>query len=628
MFGNFNASHYEENKASDGRKHQKKRFFETCFLNYGNIEKAYTTSAVYRIFSIIKNKISSIFRVKQKAAEATENSVVCRLFSNLPSILLSCSLRNYGVFAFFYGIFNLAVNLICILNRGYNSYFDSLKILFSSLIVIILSGLLSFSHKSLGTSLSNSRIMSVILFDIFNVDIKKIDYNNKSYNNLIFILTGTITGIVFGILPQKYFLLFVLFVILFTAVVSKPEFGIILTFLFLPFAGESLLLFLVGLCVFSVFLKVIRNKRVLKIGFVDCIVLLLCSVVLISGFNGIGGCSGVVSSLRIVLIISFGWIMNNIIRTTVYAERCINSLVVSVTVLSAIGILIFFFDTYNLDSKALSLDIIGGYLRSVPFSKDKAYTALAVLVLPFTYSLQRKNKIYGWIASAICIIFSVLSMDFSVWMSLIFVSILYICIVKPGMFLYFAIVIALLFGINYFVPDIFLSLSEITVHLTNKNNLFSTITASNSFGINAVSEFLFSGGGSGGEVVSHIFSCLFGSDTLSLSQNTTMSVRILINYGFVGLILLLFIFLMSVSNCLSLFYRDKFCKASLKFYVVSCLASVSLIVFKSLFFASPITSNVLLCACLLFYLSFSIRKCSLIEFAPEAYDEMNYYDII
>lgn len=629
MFGSLNTSVNKEKKIISDKNKHRPGVFARFFLNYSDIENKYKASAIYGLFSALKKKVYGLSKIKQKVAEMTEKSIICSIIRNIPGILLSVPLRSYGIFAFFYGIAGLAINLLFLIDQGYDGTVDLLKDLFGSFVILALSVFLSSSHKCLGSLLANSKIMSFLLFDVLNFDLNKTDVgSSKQYHNMVFVLLGTVIGIIFGVLPQKYLVLFFLISIFFFCVMTKPEAGIIFTFLLLPFANEQFLFFVVTLCIVSVFFKTIRNKRVMKVSVVDVFVLLLATLIFLCGINGVGGFGGFTSSVKIILLLAFGWILNNTVRTTVLAEKCVKALILSTSFVAAVGIIVFLFKFYNLESRLLIFEILGKCLRAVPFSNDKAYADFAVLVVPFAFSLHQKNKFHCSIASIILIIYAVLSMDISVWVSLIFVSLIYICVTSPGLFLYFGIVIVLLSAVGYIFPGIFASISDVVGHLTNKEELNAIMTTSNGYGLKTVFRFLFAGAGSGKHVVSHVFDCFFGGGSSAFASNTSVLVRVLINYGICSIILIVGMYLCFLSNCVSLYYKDKFCKSELKVYIVGCLSSCSLIVFKSILFPSVLSSNLLLCAIMIFYISFSFRRCSLIEYAPEKHELLFYDDNI
>ncbi len=623
-----NSSEIKNNK-SRFKSTKRRIVFSDIFLNYQSIEQKFFSSAFFRLFSFLKHKMAWFGRLKHVISDKAENSLICNFFSAFFENLLALPLRSYGIITFFFGMFTLINNIFRFTVSPFSGSGSSLiGIILNAVIIFIISALISVSSKSLGNALAKSRLFSVLLFDILNFEKKNVDVETKSFNNFIFVIAGCFLGLLSAFIQQKYLFLVVLAVIEIYVIFKNPETGIISTILLLPFLDNVFLLLFTSTCCISVFFKVLRNKRVMKFSVTDAFVFLLMLIILISGFNGISHMESLESAIEIIILILFGWIVNNTIKTAVLAEKCVNALVISVSFLSVIGIIISFFDIYNLESKNQLFAIAGGILRSIPFTSDNGYVQLAVLTVPFSLSIYKKSKLQGIISTILCALFVVLSLDFVSWVSLLFVIIIYFSVMSPILCLYLGIVFTVLAAVNFFLPEVFSVISDLVKSITNYQAYITDLSLSNSHGIASVYEFMFSGAGVGENVVGHVFKCLFGFDTATSLEACSLYIQIILQIGLAGLMLWFVVYCLFVSNCLSLYYTDKFCKDTLRFYVISCLASCSVIVLSGFYYPGAMSSNIILGCILVFYLSFSFRKCSEIEFTPEAYDLESYNDIL
>ncbi len=607
---------------------EKRNIFGRIFLGYQSCENRFYSSALYKLFSFFKNKMSWVGRLKHSIADKTEDSILCSFFSSLLNDLLAFPLRSYGIMMFFFGLVTLLVEIFR-LSANFSILNGSvIRTIFNLILIFSISALLTVSSKSLGKVLVGSSLFSKLLFSTLNFDLKKLSVETKTPNNILFVVFGCILGIVSIFIRSQFILLLSVALIVLYIVMKNPESGIILTFLMLPFLRESLLVGFAAMVCLSVFFKVIRNKRVMKFELPDLFAFLLLLVIFFSGFNGISHMGSLVSAFRITVIFVFGWVVNNTVKTTVLAEKCVNAFVFSVSILSVIGIILFLFDIYDLESKNKIFEILGSILRKLPFSSAASFVQLVVLAVPFAFSSYKRVGFKGILSSLLCVVFLILSCDVSSWISLITSIILYFSIMSPILFLYFGVVISLLIGIYNFFPEIFSVVGNFIMSITNYSEYIGGFSSSAKYGTTAIKEFMFSGSGVGQNTIDHVFKCLFGYGNDIVSGDCFMYVQMILQIGFVGIVLCFFIYCLVVSNCLSLYCKDKICKESLRGYVLSCLTACGTVFFAGFFTFGSVSSNIMMFTILIIYLSFSFRKCSEIEFTPEAYDIESYEDVV
>lgn len=623
------------NSSADGRVKNNKRssllkaFLSRVALGYQSLEQRFNSSAIYHLLSFFNKKISSIGKFRHTVARMTENSFICNYITGLMGKLLTFPLRSYGIMLFFYGIVTLIVDIIRLFSFRFTSFGTVIfETIFSIILIFSIASFLSASSKSLGNALSGSWIFSRFLTDILCFNIKDVAVDAKMTNNLLFVISGCFLGALTIFIRQQYLLLLGILLIALYIVIKKPESGIILTVLLMPFLTERWLFGCIGIVCCSVIFKSIRNKRVLKIGIVDLFAFLFIFSIFMSGLIGIGHMGGSGAIFKCVILLAFGWIVNNTIKTTVLAEKCVNAFVVSVSVLSTLGIISSVFEIYDLYSMGTVFEAIGDFLRIIPFSSDIKYVHLAILALPFIISQNKRNNPKGLILSLVCILFVVLSFDPSALISLALSFIFYFSFINPVLFLYFGVVISAFAIIYYFFPGLFSAVTHLINSVTDISDYITDISASNSVCAEGIREFMFSGSGLGDSTMNHLMNCLFGNGSDVLLKSSSVYLRLILQVGIIGLVLWMAIYLLSVCNCLSLFYRDKICKDSLKKYVIACLSSCTVMFFAGFYTSGTISLNVFAFSVLMVYLSFSFRKCSEIEFTPEAYDIDHYRDTL
>lgn len=610
-------------------KSKQKNYCSKIFLGYQSLENKFQSSACFGFISFLKQKLSWLGRLKHSISDMTERSKVCAWISLFFDNLLSVPMRSYGILVFFFGISSLLADILRLSSSNFIGIKASLfTMLFKVILFFSVSAFMTISSKSLGNAIINSRIVSRVLFDILNFNQKNITIEAKNYNNTIFVLLGFFLGILSIFVRIQYILFLILTLIIIYTVIKDPESGIILTILLLPFVGDTTLFVFALLCCISVFFKVMRNKRVMKIAVPDIFVFLLSAVLIFTLFNGIRHVGNFNLALKLVLLLIFGWIVNNTIKTTALAEKCVNAFVLSVSVAATVGIVISLLDIYGFESNSIVLLSIANIFRELPLSCDVSYVHLAIIGLPFAFSLYKRSRFKGLVSSILCVALIFLSFDISSWISLVVTVVLYFSIISPVLFLYFGVVFSILAVLYKLFPAFFTVVVSFINSVTNYNEYVYSVSSSGKLGLDSISRFMFSGAGIGDSTMSHVFKCLFGFEFETFAECCPIYVRVVFQVGLIGLLILLILYCLVLSNCLSLFYKDKICNNSLKHYVISCATACSVIVVSGFYFIENVSTNVILAAVLIMYLSFIFRKCSEIEFTPEDYDIDSYRDVV
>jgi len=625
----INTSSADSGNNNNKRSGENKVFLKRVVLGYQSLERRYYSSAVYRLLSYINKKMSSIGRFRHTIAEKTEKSLICNYISAFMGNLLNYPLRSYGIMLFFYGIIMLIIEIMRLFSFHFSLFgADVFGTIFNIVLIFSIASFLSVSSRSLGNALTGSAIFSRLLFDILCFEKKDFSVESKAANNLLFILFGCFLGALTIFIRQQFLFLLLALSIALYIIVIKPESGIILTVLLMPFLTEGWLIACTSIVCCSVVFKSLRNKRVLKIGILDLFVFLLLFTILISELTGISHIGGIGIAFTTIILFAFGWIVNNTIKTTLLAEKCVNAFIFSISILSVLGIISAVFAYYELDSMGTVFGTIGNLLRNIPFSSDIKYAQLAILALPFILSYNKKGSAKGIILSLICILFIVLSFDPATLISLATSIIFYFSFINPVLFLYFGIVISTFTVIYYFFPGLFSAVTHLIVSVTELSDYVSHLSLSNSICTEAIKEFMFSGSGLGDKTTNHVMNCLLGTGTDVSVNSSSVYLRMILQVGFVGLLLWVIIYCLSVCNCLSLYYRDKICKNSLRKYIIACVTSCTVLFLAGFYTSGTVSLNVFLFSVLVVYLSFSFRTCSEIEFTPPAHDIDSYRDTI
>ncbi|MBR5309317.1 MAG: hypothetical protein IKU43_11125 [Clostridia bacterium] len=611
-----------ENKISgSGAKAKRRSLVSRVLLNYEGLENRLRGSAAYSLIALLRQKLFAITRAKHEIAKSAENSAVAQIYSMLTRRLINAPLRSFGVSAFVFGIFLLLVNSSRLMGGAMSSANDLYRQSTFGAVLVLVSLIMMLSRRSTGTLITESKILSFLLFEILPFDRKSFSVDTSTDHNGFFSVPA---GLVMGLLSSIFnpvIVVAILFCIpLIGAVIITPEVGIIMTFLLLPFLSVPLLVSLTALCCVSVLFKVLRNKRVLKLSVFDISLLVFALLVLIGAARGVNAEEGMKSAAVLLLFMAFGFLFANTIKTTELTRKCITAIRLSLTVVSAIGILIFVLSTYSLERFHIAFGYAESVLRSIPFAADGSYAVPVALMLPFSFTSHKSDKGFGLVSLILCSAYAVLSFDMTVWACCAFAVVLYFCIKKPILFLYCGCFAGIVFLVNAFFPWVFGAVHSFVHRFSNHAFLQSVTPEANAMAVKAATEFMWSGAGTGDNVIGYIYTCLFGNGSNTGIGYVSYPVSVLLRFGIGGALALLAVLMTFASNCLSLYYTDKFCAESMRNHSIACISSVCGYLICETIFPTPLSVQLVLCLVLLLYIPVSVRRSSVNEFVPEAYE--------
>ncbi len=605
-------SEYSENKSSE----KKKNNYQTFSSRYLLLEAKFHVSFVFKLFSMLRTGALRHFRFKHEFSKKTEESHIYKSVLTFCSSFLSVPLRNYGIFSFFLFISSL---FVCAVTGRFDNIPEIYNTVICLSVVFLVSVFFSFSSKSLGKSLSESKIISFILFTLLNCNKKSFENTALNINSTIFVFVGTFSGFLTFFLSLDKLLTFACLLAFLLFVFFSPEDGVLITLFLLPFLNENNLLNFVFFCVISYFLKVLRSKRILNYTLFDVVVFLF--ILLLFGFGaGIVGTDSFSITLEIILFLLFGIVIKNTIKTTTLSIKCVNALVLSVSFLSITRIFLFIFEHYELNSVHYCFSFIFELIRSIPSAGTLTSAEFSLLILPFCFSLRSSSKSISFLSSIVCIFSVILSFRFSLWVSLVASILLYICFISPIVFLFSVVLFALLFMVNVFFPGIFYSFQTVISYITDFTDFSDNLSISISHAWDLVREFHLFGIGIGGFNSNYASSNLSIADYGFLSSKCPSFFNILVYFGFIGFLLILFAFSIVILNCTGLFYHEKVCNIKLKRFVLSCMSTITFVFISSIYMNFAVSHNLILFILVILFISFSFRKASEIEYSPEIDD--------
>lgn len=362
-------------------------FFGKIFTAYSAEEKKFFESRLVTAFQNAKTgrRIATGFRTT--VSRAFEKSRILTAMSNMASSLLHMPLKTYAALLVALGGVGTTIYIIKVYALGVGV--ENPSVLLTCSVFLLSSLLLVMSKDTFAQAALKSRSMNVLLFEWLGLPrdafmSEKIFPRRYGFFGVLGAILG---GLVYFVHPL-FFVAVAAVILMIFVVFSFPEIGVLGLIALVPlsalFSHPSVVLFGatvitgIGYCI-----KLMRGKRVVKLGLVDFAVLVFAAIVLLSGVFSAGGTASFsAAALYFVLIMGY-FLTVNLIRTREWVRRCVITFVSVAAVTACFGVVQMFIGTMEtawLDTKVFS-DI---RMRiTATFDNPNVYAAYLLLALPF-----------------------------------------------------------------------------------------------------------------------------------------------------------------------------------------------------------------------------------------------------
>lgn len=342
---------------------------------------------------------------KQSVARGIERSVLLRFFSRLRDIFLSAQMSVFGVFSASFGIYSTVIYIMKTVAFNYDSNFIDPA---TGAVFLLLSVCFFSSKLSLSQAFAKSRFFSFLINDFLGIrrsNTHESSEDGRSATNIMFML-GMILGLCTIFVRPLYIVAAAALTAFVIFVMTYPEAGVLLVFLLLPFLPTMALAATVILIAVSFFIKLIRGKRVIRFSLVDIPVMMLSVFFLLGGINSVDRDSSIPKMLLYICLISMYFIVRNLLCSQKMLTRAISCCIVSLGLVSLIGIGEYFIGTPTLGWLDIgTFDYIRG--RAVAtFENPNVLGEFLLMTIPMAFSfafVRQSDEIgpRGHFASAI-----------------------------------------------------------------------------------------------------------------------------------------------------------------------------------------------------------------------------------
>jgi hypothetical protein len=143
-------------------------------------------------------------------------------------------------------------------------------------------------------------------------------------------------------------------------------------------------------------------------------------------------------------------------------------------------------------------------------------------------------------------------------------------------------------------------------------------------GLRLFSDLGIQGVGSGKEAVENAMMYYFGAGSVPAVNNMPLAVSLLLQYGVIGLFVSVCCYIVFLLKNTVLYFKENEFPSKVKPYIVSSIASVSLLMIKGLFLPSLLNIHSIAITCFLLYLGIAVKNSILTEYVPRGADVLGY----
>lgn len=324
-----------------------KSIFALLLTSYDRIAEAGKNS----LFAALCKKISaklSVRNVKQRISGEIEKSVFLGLKTKIKNTFLCAPVSVFGVFSASFGLYSTVIYIMKTVAFGYERNFADPAV---GAFFLLLSVFFFASKQSVSQAFAGSRVLTFAINDFLgvrSVDARAQSEEGRSATNIMFLL-GMVLGLATVAVRPLHVIAAIALISFAAFVMAYPESGVLLVFLLLPFLKTMMLAAIVILIAISLFVKLIRGKRVLKFSLCDIPVAVLMLFCILGGINSVTPAESVKRMLLYICFMSMYFMVKSLLCSAKMLSRAISCCVISLGLVSLIGIVEYFIGSPILD---------------------------------------------------------------------------------------------------------------------------------------------------------------------------------------------------------------------------------------------------------------------------------------
>lgn len=553
-------------------------FFAKIFTAYSAEEELFMNSRFMQALGKENRKNGIATKVKLSMARTFEQSRILTSLGALTASLIHRKLKTYGAFLLSLGAYGTVTYLVreYVLARGNGKVSD----LVTCIILLLMAFPLMMSKETLASALLKSRLLRAFLFDGLGLPkdhFTRTESFPKRYSAVT--AAGMILGALTYFISPSYYVYAAVLLIAVALVLSYPELGVLAMIGLVPmaslFARPSLILLAsVLVTLVSYFVKLIRGKRVFRLGLVDFAVLIFAVILLLGGVGSAGGLESMKSAVLSATLLIGYFLAVNLIRTREWVQRCLVAFLLCASVSGLIGFVQIF--TGSLETSWLDTEMFSNISVRITstFDNPNVYATYLLLAIPFAlaFMIEKSDKsktlrVLCFLLLAICM---VETWSRGAWLGILIALVLFFLVYTRRSVAYLMLGGALLPLASIAIPDSVIS-RFLSIGSASDSSATYRISAWRGVG-RMLRENWFGGIGVGEAAFSAVYPAFSYAGIQAIRHTHNLYLQILSETGVVGLIVFLLIVILFMQNCFEYMYRMR--KGTENGIVVAGLASV------------------------------------------------------
>ena len=272
-----------------------------------------------------KKRIST--PIKRYMAKSFDKSLILNKAKLILSAAPSLQMKVIGLFLFAFG---LVCSVSALLEQGLIVSLSDIGLILPSFLIFCAGGILTLSQKNCYNAVCESKIFSALIFGLLGIK-KRDKYTEENTITKAYFgfAAGILAGIIGSVTGPMTVIAFIITVLAVVIIMQSPESGVVMMFIALPFATAQLGATLTLTVALSYFIKLIRGKRTLKLGFFEFVMLAFAVALSFGGsISLIPSQSTEHSTLLVCSVIAY-FVIANCIKTAEWISKCIKALLIS-----------------------------------------------------------------------------------------------------------------------------------------------------------------------------------------------------------------------------------------------------------------------------------------------------------
>jgi O-antigen ligase len=506
--------------------------------------EARSNSAISECFDHVSKKTrKATENVKKFTARQFERSALLKLISAFNSALLNIQGRVIGAFGVTWASYVIVIQLIkrFALPEASLSFTD----ISAGAVTFIASIPLLFTEKSLISMAEESVMVSLFLNKVFGIPFESFRSNLRiKVGQSVAVILGILLGLLTYYVSPLHMILVIATLFSMGLIFSYPEGGVLLTVALAPFAGafshpSIILAIFVLLTAASYFVKVLRGKRVFKVGGEGFATYSFLLVVFLSGFAP-GQAHTFENAILCCSLMLIYPLVTNLMKNRHWINACAAAFIIPSAVVAFIGIAEYMLGVApsgwvdvslypDITQRAVSLfqnpNVLGTYLAAL-------FPMSIMLMLP---KFPTKVRILGVISTAYIAVAAALTFSRSAWIAIFAGAIIFAVMVSPrGLLLILPAAVAVVSIALIFPDTVGIRLLNFISQSDSANNYRLAVWNSS---WDLLSDTFIHGIGWGEEAFRTAYINYAAEGTQSVMHSHSLYLQIAIQTGVIGLVL-------------------------------------------------------------------------------------------